>query len=272
MSTSRRIIGGIMVFFAVVSLLITIYGIFMIWQLREPVQAGISDGLDLVSATLQATATGLNVANQTIETVRLSVESLETTTQTLAKSIGDTAPLISALGDLTGQVLPKAVTSAQSSLDSAQKGAEIVDTVLRALTIFNRNAYNPAVPLHVALGDVSSSLDELPDSLYSMEDSLNSTQENMDSVQNEIKQIAGNIGEISDSLKEGQEVLGQYQELVTQTLKNIDLWQENLPNVINALAWVFTFIFIWLGIAQFGLLMQGWGMFRPRETEETNEV
>ena len=90
----RRIISITMVILAVVSLIITVYGIVQIWQWREPVIENISDGLELASSTLQATADGLVVVGQSLDSVVNSISGLESTVATLAKSIEDTAPLV----------------------------------------------------------------------------------------------------------------------------------------------------------------------------------
>lgn len=258
---SKRIIGSAMVVLAVVSLLITIYGITQVWQNKEPVEEYISSSLDLASTTLQTTADGLIVVSQSLASVSNSVSSLESTVGTLAKSIEDTTPLVSSLATLTGEVLPDAVISAQTSLESAQDGAKIIDTVLRTLTIFNRSAYDPQVPLHEALGKVSDGLNEIPESLSTMESSLTTTNDNMEVMQAEISLIAENIGDISEGLEEGQKVIEQYQEIIADIQSGIERWQSLLPDLINKGAWLLTFILVWLGITQIGLLVQGLAMF-----------
>lgn len=265
-TTGRRIVALIMIIFAVLSLIITAYGIYQVWQLREPAIDNISDTLDLVGSTLQATADGLVVVGESLDSVISSLAGLESTVDTLAKSIEDTAPLVNSLGTLTGDVLPNAVTSAQTSLESAQDGARIIDTVLRALTIFNRSAYEPEVPLHEALGEVSEGLNDIPDSLTTMEDSLDSTYSNLEVMQAEISLIAEDIGAINKGLEEGQKVIEQYQELIADMQTRIDGFQSRLPSIVETFAWVSTFILIWLGIAQVGLLTQGITMFRLDNT------
>lgn len=262
----RRIIAIIIVIFAVISLSITSYGIYQVWQLREPAMENISDTLDLAGTTLQATADGLVVVAESLDSVISSLSGLENTVNTLAKSIEDTAPLVSSLGTLTGDVLPNAVTSAQTSLDSAQDGARIIDTVLRALTIFNRSAYDPEVPLHEALGEVSEGLNDIPDSLTTMEDSLDTTYNNLEVMQAEISLIAEDIAAINKGLDEGKKVIEQYQELIADMQTRIESFQSRLPSIVETFAWVLTFILIWLGIAQVGLLTQGITMFRLEDT------
>jgi len=262
----RRIIGITMIIFATLSLVITVYGIYQIWQWREPLVENVSSTLDLVESTLQATSEGLVVVGESLDSVISSISGLESTVTTLAKSIEDTAPLVSSLGTLTGDVLPDAIISAQTSLESAQDGARIIDTVLKALTIFNRSAYEPEVPLHEALGNVSEGLNDIPESLTTMETSLNSTYDNLEVMQADISLIAEDIAAINEGLEEGKNVLKQYQELISDVQTRIDRFQSRLPSIVQTLAWVLTFILIWLGIAQIGLLTQGLALVRSENT------
>jgi methyl-accepting chemotaxis protein len=262
----RRIIGITMIIFATLSLVITVFGIYQIWQWREPLVENVSSTLDVVETTLQATSEGLVVVGESLDSVISSISGLESTVTTLAKSIEDTAPLVSSLGTLTGDVLPDAVISAQTSLESAQDGARIIDTVLKALTIFNRSAYEPEVPLHEALGDVSEGLNDIPESLTTMETSLNSTYDNLEVMQADISLIAEDIAAINEGLEEGKNVLKQYQELISDVQTRIDRFQSRLPSIVQTLAWVLTFILIWLGIAQIGLLTQGLALVRSENT------
>ncbi len=262
----RRIIGITMVIFATISLIITVYGIYQIWQWREPLAENVSSTLDLVESTLQATAEGLVVVGESLDSVINSISGLESTVTTIATSIEDTAPLVSSLGTLTGDVLPKSVTSTQTALESAQDGARIIDTVLRALTIFNRSAYDPEVPLHESLREVSESLNDIPESLATMETSLNSTYDNLEVMQADISLIAEDIAAINEGLEEGKNVIKQYQELISEVQTRIDSFQSRLPSIVETLAWVLTFILIWLGIAQIGLLTQGLALVRTGNT------
>src|SRR5260221_12730175 len=79
------------------------------------------------------------------------------------------------LNRLTGRNFPAAITATQASLASAQGSALLIDNVLAALTSIPFSpvaAYKPDIPLHTALGQVSTSLDALTPSLASINTSL----------------------------------------------------------------------------------------------------
>src|SRR5207244_3419001 len=130
---------------------------------------------------------------QVVQTTTVEVASLQTTTLALAQTIHDTTPTLDSLASLTGQDLPTAISATQTSLASAQTSAQLIDNVLTALTSIPFSpvgAYKPAVPLHTALAQVSSSLDVLAPSLATINASLASDQTNLAVVQAELTNVA----------------------------------------------------------------------------------
>jgi chromosome segregation ATPase len=261
-SIGRKIIGIVLLLFAVISLGITIYGMVQVWQMKEPLKDNFIANLELFDTTLQNTADGLVVASQSMESVMASLEGLENTVQTLAGSIEDTTPLISSLETLTGDTLPETIQSTQSSLAAAGESAKIIDSVLRTLTIFNRDLYNPEEPLDVALGKVSASMDDLPETLNTMESSLSATNNNLLVLQADILLAAESIKEINQGLEQAQRVIKSYQTSVDELSEKISGVKTRLPGWIDAAAWVISFFLVWLIIVQLGVLVKSWQMIR----------
>jgi methyl-accepting chemotaxis protein len=173
--------------------------------------------------------------------------------------------MIGSLAELVDNVLPKTVDSLQKSFNVAQDSARVIDGVLRGVTsipFFPGEPYDPEVPLHESLADVSKSMDDLPQTFENMHKSLESTGGNLLTFNSQLSQLTESVSEINRSLTETKLVLDQYQEIVTGTLENIDKLRKNLPTLVNAAAAFITFILIWLAVAQFGVLMQGVAMVK----------
>jgi chromosome segregation ATPase len=258
----RKIIGIFLLLIAAISVAITMYGIVQVWQMKEPLEKNLLSNLELIETTLQNTGDGLIIAHQSLDSVMASLEGLEATLQTLAASIEDTAPLISSLESLTAETLPQTINSTQSSLAAASDSAKIIDSVLRALTIFNRDLYNPAEPLDVALGKVSASMDDLPETLNRMESSLNATNNNLFAIQAEILLTVENIKEINQGLEEAQKVIEAYQTSVDELSASIKGLKTRLPDWMDASVWIISFFLFWLIIVQLGVLAKSWGLVR----------
>jgi ABC-type transporter Mla subunit MlaD len=219
-----------------------------------------SSSLDLVQASLETTDQGLTIADRSLDSTMASIQALEATVATTSKTFEEMLPVMDTLTDLTSNELPQTVISAQTSLAVAQESAKIIDSVLRALVsipFVNRDIYNPPVPLDVALGDVSESLDGLPASLQSIGTNMDASSDNMEIMRADMEQIATTISGINLSLEDAQGVIKQYQQLVNDLESRMEKTRPKVPGWINNLAWVITLAFLWLGIAQFGLLLQG---------------
>jgi hypothetical protein len=101
-----------------------------------------------------------------------------------------------------------------------------------------------------------------------MENTLNTTQGNLIMIAAQVRIISRNISDLNDSLYEIKLIIGQYQDVITDAQGKLDSIQRNIATIITVTAWIFTIIFIWLGIAQFGLLTQGLERINWRTSQE----
>lgn len=261
----RRILGLLLIVAALGGLIFSIYGLVSVWRLRPVAMENASSALDLLQVSLDTTDEGLSVANQSLNSTVASISALESTVATASKTFESTIPVFNTLTDLTSDELPKTVESAQTSLAAAQESAKIIDGVLRALVsipFVNKDIYNPPVPLDVALGDVSKSLDGLPTSLKSIGGNMEATSGNLEIMQADMDQMTSDIHSISTSLEDAQSVIEQYQQLVTDLEMRLNNLRPKVPGWIYNLSWIITLAFLWLGIAQVGLLLQGLQLMR----------
>ena len=263
-TTWRRIFGIAIVIIAAASLLFSVFAVVQLWRLREPAQASITRSLDLISATLETTSDVLYVTELSLDAAVSSIGALEGTVDTLGSTIEGISPLVDSLATLSSDSLPGTVRAVQNSLESAQASARVIDSVLQALTIFNRNLYNPDTPLHETLGNVSDGLDSLYTSFSSIEESLTATSDNLQNFKDKIDTISENISTINQNLVEAKNLMSQYRLVMENTQSNIARIKENLPLALNLFALFLSFIILWIGVVQGWLLYQGWNMIAVR--------
>lgn len=257
---ARRIIGITFIVAAIVGLIFSLAGVVFVWVVREPVTQNIISTVDLIDTTLEATSQGLTVADDTLTQAITDLGTLESTIQTAADTLDDSVPMVETLTDLTSESLPGAIEATQTGLSTAQDAARSIESTLRLISsipFIPIESYQPEVSFTEALQDVSSSLETLPETLLSMEESLNTTKGNLALMAAQVRDISGNIGDLVNSLYKVQLVVSQYQDVIRTLLVRVESFRVNLSTIINASAWLFTVIFIWLGIAQLGLLTQG---------------
>ncbi len=257
---ARRIIGITFVVAAIFGLIFSLAGVVFVWVVKEPITQNLVSTIDLIETTLEATSSGLTVAEDTLTQAITDLGNLESTIQTASKTLEDSVPMVETLSSLTSESLPGAIEATQTGLNSVQDAARSIESTLRLITsipFIPIESYDPEVSFTDALDDVSSSLEPIPDSLLEMEKTLNKTKGNLVLISAQVRIIARNIGDLKTSLYQVQLVVGQYQDVITVLQSRVETFRSNLSTIITISIWLFTIIFIWLGIAQLGLLTQG---------------
>ncbi len=258
-----RIMAILLIIAAVAGLIFSLGGILAAWVVKPTVTSQLVDVVELANSGLDTTAEGLVVAELSLKSAITSVNSLENTILTTANTVSGTTPMLETLITLTSKDLPKAITSAQTSLSSAQQSAKIVDNVLVLLTslpFVSKDAYNPEVPLNVALGQVSKSLDDLPKSISSMGTNIETTQENLVALNGSIARMASDIGEIQTSLEDAQTVLKKYQRLVADAQDVLKNLEKTVSKQVGVAVVIVTVFLIWLAVTQLGMLVEAFRM------------
>lgn len=269
---ARKIIGYTFIVAAILGLIFSLAGIVLVWAVKTPLTTNIATSLELIDTTLEATSSGLTVAEDTITGAVTDLGSIENTVQTAGKGIDDSVPLVESLSTLLSENLPQAINATIVGLDTMQEAAGTLESSLRLITsipFLPIEPYEPEVSLTDSLADVSQTLEAIPESFSEMETTLNTTKGNLVMLTAQVNIIARNISELKNSLYEIQFIFDQYQEVISKLQEKLDSFQENLQLGITITAWIFTIIFIWLGIAQVGLLTQGLERIDRRGSESS---
>ena len=257
---ARKIIGITFIIAAIIGLILSIGGIVLVWVVREPLTTNLVNTIDLIGTTLEATSSGLSAVDETLSSTISNISTLESTIQTASNSIDDSVPMIESISGLLSGNLPGAIEATQTGLTTLQDAAGSIESTLKLLTsipFLPIERYAPEVAFTDALEDISENLDPISQSLVEMESTLNTTQGNMVMIATELRIISQNISDLNSSLSDIQLVIERYQEVITTAQDKVDSIRINLGMIITVTAWIFTIIFIWLGIAQLGLLTQG---------------
>jgi hypothetical protein len=256
-------IGVLLLIAAVAGLMISVAGIVGVWRIVAGMKAGLASTGGMLETTLLATADGLGIARQSLTQADDALDTLADTVDTAGQSLGDTAPLIDSLTQVTSTDLPETIRTTQGALASAQASAETIESTLRLITsipLLPIQPYQPEVPLGQALQEVSSSLDAIPESLASMEAALANTADNLVTIERQLDDIALGVAAVSASLAAAQDVVSQYTQVVASMQQQVVTAQTVLPRQLEAIGWFVTVLLIWLGLSQLGLLVQGFDL------------
>lgn len=266
----NRAIGIALIGAGVFGLLFSIIGLVVALRTLAALGAVVNNELDVVDRALATTGDGLGVAATSLTRAQSTVGTLRDTLGNTSVAITDTLPTLDTLTTLTGITLPATLKSTQQALGSARATAEVADAVLGAIGSFNllsSATYNPEVPLNVAIGQVSDSLNSLPPSLATVEDGLRDARGNLGIINSNVGDLATGVSQIGTSVGDAQLVVGQYQTLVSDLRREVARVRLAAPRWLNAASWGVTLALIWLALAQIGLLTQGWELVqRARKT------
>ncbi|MEJ2600457.1 MAG: hypothetical protein P8Z00_19130 [Anaerolineales bacterium] len=265
----RKSTGVLLMIAAVGGALVCLAGLVILWVYRPAITASISANVAMARSTLETTAAGLTLADQSLQSSIDSINALQTTVQTTAETIQASTPLVDTMATLTSKDLPDTYVSTQAALLAAQQSAKIIDQVLQTLTslpFVSSDLYNPPVPLNVALAQVSISMQNIPGSLATMQASLNTASQNLATIQASITLMASDISSIQASLEDSKAVVEQYQILVNNLLARVQYLEGRLPVWINGGYALITILLLWAGIAQIGLFLQGWTLLEGKDS------
>ncbi len=261
-----RIIGISLVIAAVAGMLFSLYGLVQVWRYKPAVTESLTGELEVIHATVTTTSSGLYTVSDTMKTVAGNVQALQDTTTGLVQSIHGAQPLLDTMVKLVGQDLPETITATQTSLNSAASSAVLIDNVMTSVTslpLLGLNKYAPAVPLHTALGDISTSLGHIPPALDEINLSLGTAKTNLAAIENGVTSMGSDIDLIKSNLEDARLVIVQYQQENDVLLNQVESARQSLPAWIDGLTWAITIGLIWLFITQIGLLLKGWEMTFP---------
>jgi hypothetical protein len=273
-SIFTRIIGAALALAAGAGMLFSLFGIVQTWRVRPVLVNGLVYELDLLRATVDTTSVGLTTISDTLKTASGNVQVLQDTTAGLTQSLHEAQPMLDTLVRLLGHDLPNTITATQISLDSAAASALLIDNIMGSITnlpLLGLDKYAPEVPLHTALGNVSSNLGAITPGLTSLQANLAAVKVSMGNVEVEVAKMGGDVEQMVSNMEAARQVIAQYQQESELLLAQVESAKKNLPAWITSLAWFLTIALVWLFITQIGLLIKGWEMLalsvRPVPTE-----
>lgn len=261
----ERFIGIILIIGAFVGLAVNVYGLIVVPSVNDSVQQTVQTILTQYNQTLISTSDSLKVVDSSLDNAQKTLNLAVTTTHDVAQAIEDTTPFLDTIRSVTGQNLPVIVNSTQQSLDAAGQGAETMEIVLGTLNsvpLLNLPKYEPEIPLHQSLNDISKSLDLLSESFVQLQDNVEVGAENLALVTSDINDLADTLAEIDKTITEGKTVNNQFQQVVKEQQQIMQTLQ---TDIVAALTWATRAISIILAsliIVFVGLLWQGFQMLR----------
>jgi methyl-accepting chemotaxis protein len=270
----NRAVGYVLIIAAITGLVFSLVGIAAVWWVKRPLTQNVMSMIGLTDRTLKATSDALLVTKESLTEAMVDVISMKDTLEATSRAIHATNPMLDSLSDLLTSDLPDTIHATQTSLATAQSSAQVIEnflTSVSSLPLLPIQPYNPPVPLHESLKEVSQSLDALPQSLENMDESLSTSRGNLILIEAEFRIMSRNMQQMNASLLDAQGVITSYQNVVSDLKQRTARLSTNAPRWINNLAWFTTFLLVLIAIAQLGLLVQGLQLIEHQRSTPVEE-
>ncbi len=266
---AKKAIGIGMVCLSILGILLSVFLLYQVWHLRQPVINGLQSGLDHASSLLETTDEGLLIIDQVVSNVYTSTLYLNDATDALAQTMRSTTSFMDSASNFVGDDLITTITNTQTALNSAQASAAVIDSILGTISKvpFIGINYDPATPLNTALGKVTSSLDPVQQSLKNFQTDLATTQTNMQALSDQLSGLEQKIVTINKNLAHAQKTIENYRAEVNSMKISVANAKGNLSTWITAIAAIITLIIISLVAIQIGMLLQGLTLIAPERRD-----
>lgn len=259
MKVLKKIIAGLMILISIISLAISLFIIVQLWKNHASFTEKVVSTLTSTSQTLETTAEGLVLVNNTLGDASTSIKALSDTTLILATNVDNTSTTIDSFSVLFNEEIPTTITNTQTAIITAQTSAAVIDGVLIGLSNVPLIGieYDPAESLSVSLGKVAASLEPLPKSIRGISDDLDAASTSLLALKDDLQGLSIDVLNLSLKLDNAQDIVEQYQGQLEKLQTTVNNGIDQAPNWIKMGVWGLTFLIIWLIVAQLGLLAQG---------------
>ena len=260
------VLGIVLILGSVVGLLLSIGGVVLTWRAKPEITRQVGFMFDLVSRSLTATDDLLTSISGTIDQVAISLESVQTIAESTAGTINDATPAVDSVGKLVGEDMVKIIGDTQTSLDAVQASAKLIDDTLLIISSIPLIGakYAPEMPLSLAIAQMSDNLEPLPTELTKVQSNLETATDNLASLQESVRTMGESMDGLVKSLDQIQPVIDQYKGIMDDVMEGVDNLEQLSLRWLNTVLWLVTALFIWVGIAQLGLLTQGLELIRGK--------
>lgn len=255
----KRLLGGALALVAIVSLILSMLGVYEVWSLRGRLARSVDSSLTLMSDTLTTSDRTLKDADDQLVVAQDSLASAERAARNVAGSMAATRDSLQTASTTVGTELPATIRATQAAIQNAQTSAKLIDNVLGTLAAipFLGVDYRPAVPLSEQLGNMASSLDRLPGLTTDLGKQIDATASDLDGAQTETTTLADTLHQSQAGFAESRAAVREFRQEVAQARDLVSRARDQAPGAINWVAVGLTFVLLWLGVVQVATLALG---------------
>ena len=255
-----RLIAVILVLTALGGIALSAAGIFVVQKARPLALAWGNQGLAAARETLQTLNDTITLTQDGLAVVSANLTEVNRALSTSADALADAQPTLDEFKTLLDESIPETVDDTQTALYAAQKDAALIEqslALLTAIPFMPGEAYQPDQPLSESLGQIAYTLGDIPESTQKISADLDVTKANLALLQVSLMSISLQLDDAQTTLGDAAQLLPRYRDLISRLDARLSDLEKRLPAWISFAATALTVIFVWAGLTQIGLLLQG---------------
>ena len=278
MKVLRRVLGVLVMIAGILGLVLSLTGLVGVWVVKPTAAEYANTTIVALNQSVNTSLEAMQVTGQALGATIDSVDALSAMLGATAATVKDTEPVLNQVNIFMGEKLPTTIESATSSLESAKQSAQVLDRAVRSLEAFQsvlsgapllsafveqpEEVYNPEKSMADSLGELASSLEDLPELFTEMAADMDKADDNLEIIHSNLITMSESVALISESLGEYQVMIEQSQSSMENLGAMLSNIQNNLPNILNGVAITLSLFFIWLLAAQVVIFSQGWELYQ----------
>ena len=254
---ARKIIAWILVIFGSLFLILSVAGIFAVWIYNEPLTQKVTAQLLQIDSQLQEAQTTLQSSELELERALRILDASQAALEKLTQQTSSAASLFDNIqSSLDDRLLPELKTT-RTRINSARTSLESLQSILKGVSNFI-----PSMDLS-APGKV---LSDLIDSTKTLDTEIANAETIAEQASTFVGDtsflLGGDLSGTRNSLQNFLTAIQEYQQKVATWRQQTADLKANTPKWIDQASIALTFILLWFGLSQFGLLLHGLNLLR----------
>ncbi len=234
----QRGVGWLMMTVSLVGVVAAVTGVIVAWRLLAGLNTATADTLAVTVDALDSISDTIDVADGTVAATSEALTELEGTLSTLAVSLGSGADVIADTGQLTETAAP-ALADATVTLRQVESLGERIDSFLAAVAnIPFTPDFDPEDGLGASFGRLADDIDPLDEELAATARSLEVFEGSLSDLRSDVDALVVTIGEVNEELASGEELLVGYRTDVARAREVALASQVDLRQDQTALRWL----------------------------------
>lgn len=254
---ARKILAGLWLVLCGALFVLSLIGVVVIWQHKQPVIDGVTARLAGIDIELAHAQTALKNAQAELERALRFVDSAEKALESFSEQAAVAKEFLDTITEVLDETIKPSLTTSREKIDEAQ---QTMDDLRASIEALNRI---PFVNLKVPDDGILSSFTTIIDSLEGEVIRVDEIADQASTFMNDTSYLmGGDLSETRNNILNMQTVLDEYEGRIVTWRDQLDILQNESPGWIQRTAIWLTVFLLWFAISQFGLILHGLAVYR----------